>query len=154
MKYTLVNYNSNWADEIDIEGFVVMPSEEWNDIKLFLSKYKVEFEYYVGTNEEIYYADGIEILADYSTKSITEEEYKTLENLKLKRLGFIGPIESLEYMVEKVTPNPDYKIPLYDVPKIVRVSYKDRDYKDDIENLIKRGFVKTYQGKTGETWEL
>ena len=58
MKYYLIKYEDNWADEFDIETFSVMNEEQYNnfnnDLNNIISEIKdEEVEIYFGTNEEI-----------------------------------------------------------------------------------------------------
>jgi hypothetical protein len=74
----LLQWDSNWADEMDIYGFSIMNKSEWEAYKKMLAN-KGEFYIYVGTNEEIEYSKGQELLNEISVKNITEEESKTIQ---------------------------------------------------------------------------
>jgi hypothetical protein len=79
----LVKYDSNWADEMDINGFKVLTNEQWEKYqKDFKKLFKKEcYSYYVGTNEEIEYSDFDEFISDFKTSEITDEEAAVIEKL-------------------------------------------------------------------------
>lgn len=79
----LVKYDSNWADEMDIDGFKVLTNEQWEQYqKDFKKHFKEEgYIYYVGTNEEIEYNDFEEFRNDFNVSEITDEEAAVLEKL-------------------------------------------------------------------------
>jgi len=82
-KNVLLTWNSNWADEMDIQGFIVTTQSEYDDWKTFLENKKLDFEIYVGTNEGIEYSSGAELLAEVDVEDITSEEM----NVVLKMFG-------------------------------------------------------------------
>jgi len=91
----LVKYDSNWADEMDIEGFKVFTDEQWEDHqKAFQKRFKEDkvYTYYVGTNEEIEYSSFKEFMRDFKVSEITDEEAAVLEklfdNLSTRGYGF------------------------------------------------------------------
>ena len=79
MKRTLIKWDSNWADEMDIQGFVIVPTEEANEFNRKLSELKCSFVICVGTNEEIDYDSGQDLLNDLDFTELTEEQYKVID---------------------------------------------------------------------------
>ncbi len=77
MQHVLVKWSSNWADEMDIEGFRIMKQEEWEAYKKEVRKKKY-FCIYVGTNEDIEYSSGEDLLAEIKVKKITPEEERII----------------------------------------------------------------------------
>lgn len=79
----LVKYDSNWADEMDIDGFKVLTNEQWEKYQQDFKKHFKEecYSYYVGTNEEIEYSDFDEFISDFKASEITNEEAAVLEKL-------------------------------------------------------------------------
>lgn len=79
MEYLLIKYRDNWADEIDVEGFVVVKKSDWeallNKMQAFFSA-RISWEFGIGTNEEIYY-------------STFKEWEKTLKYTELSEVEFI-----------------------------------------------------------------
>ncbi len=94
MKYYLVKFNSNWADEMSIYGHLAMKEKEYLVWKNRIDSFKFPINCYVGTNEDIDITK-----ADYSTQEISEQEYKTLKKLKLLDIGSSNCI-TLEYHEE------------------------------------------------------
>jgi hypothetical protein len=76
----LVQWDSNWGDEMDIEGFSILTKSAWEDYKKMLEN-KGRFYIYVGTNEEIDYNNGNQLLKEISVKDITEDEAKIIIKL-------------------------------------------------------------------------
>ena len=63
----LVRFTDNWADEMDVEGFKVLPNSafmQWarlvEDVSTAIDK-GYEFEWFIGTNESIVYRTGREL---------------------------------------------------------------------------------------------
>ena len=81
MSKVLVKWSDNWADEMDLEGFAVMESQEWKDIKKKFEKHDHGFDISVGTNEDIDYSDGKDFLRHIETKNISDDEAKMLKKL-------------------------------------------------------------------------
>jgi len=89
----LVICKSNWADEMDIDGFSIYQRRVWEN---YLKK--VEDKYFksdspqaripVGTNEDVEYESLSDYLDDFIVKEITVEESATLK--KLFNLDFNG----------------------------------------------------------------
>lgn len=78
MQKVLVQWNTNWADEMDIQGFQILTVDEWNDYKSAVEKRK-NFEIYVGTNEEISYDSGEDLLEELEVTLITKVEVEIIE---------------------------------------------------------------------------
>lgn len=79
----LIVTNTNWADEMDIWGFEIVPNNALYEIQLIAInealKYEDNIEIYVGTNEEIYF--NKDFLRDFIIKDITQEDVDTLIKL-------------------------------------------------------------------------
>lgn len=89
MKYFLVKYNGNYADEFDVYFHQVMSEEELTKARDLISKtdwQDVTFGF--GTNEEIsvYTEELMKYLED--PIEITEEEYSILKKLGLLKINF------------------------------------------------------------------
>jgi hypothetical protein len=91
----LVKYDSNWADEMDIDGFRVFTDKQWEKYqKDFKKLFKEDrgYTYYVGTNEDIEYNSFDEFMSDLKVSEITDEEATVLkkffDNLTTYGYGF------------------------------------------------------------------
>jgi len=84
----LLQWDSNWADEMDIYGFSLMDKEDWLDYKKYLKERKRGFTFYIGTNEEIEYRNGKELLDEITVTEITDKEAATVEKLFSGEGGF------------------------------------------------------------------
>ena len=89
----LVKYDSNWADEMDIDGFRLFTDKQWEKYqKDFQKHFKKDkrYTYYVGTNEDIEYGDFDGFMSDFKVSEITDEEAAVLSKLfdNLKDYGY------------------------------------------------------------------
>ena len=84
----LVKFESNWADEMDVCGFAVMSSDEWNKVRQIILLIKDEFSISVGTNEEIEYENGQELLDEYEVCEISDDESQIIQRLFGHHYGY------------------------------------------------------------------
>ena len=99
MEYILVRFHTNWADEMDIDGFEVMTKEEWNKNLSILDRHfeKHEFlEIPFGTNESNEDYTKESFLAEFTLKEITEDDFKVFEKLNLLWSGHFPSFENIE----------------------------------------------------------
>jgi len=156
----IVKWEDNWADEMDLNGFVIMKEEDWNRFLVYMGNIDYEIVYCIGTNEEITYANGNEALNYFEMEFITSDQAQVFEDLNITTSGFSGPgIMDFLYDIqdlEECNYSPEYQSWDKEIykPKKVSVSYKVRNWIKRTEDLAKAGYEKTYTGKTGETWEL
>jgi hypothetical protein len=95
MEKVLLKWSSNWADEMDVEGFDIMKKTEWEEFKKKVRKMK-NFCVYIGTNEEIDYANGEDLLAEIKVKKISPEEERIIKKFVGSTFGFT----SFLYVIE------------------------------------------------------
>jgi hypothetical protein len=86
MKKLLVKFDSNWADEMDIDGFMVMTQDEWDQYKAHTKKFfeqlgERSWSFGIGTNEEIEYESHDEFIRELKVEEITDVEYESLAHL-------------------------------------------------------------------------
>lgn len=86
MEKVLVKWSSNWADEMDIQGFSIMKKQEWEHYKKEVIKLK-NFCIYVGTNEEIDYRSGEDLLEEITIKKISPEEERLIKKFIGSKFG-------------------------------------------------------------------
>ena len=90
-KYYLVTFQSNWADEMDVEGGRIMTEKEKEK---YFASIKKEFDeqgsytYYIGTNQDINFDTYEELDESFSIDKISKEERKVLVKLGLDAYGF------------------------------------------------------------------
>jgi hypothetical protein len=100
MNNILIKYHKNWADELDVEGFMLWTEEKWNEhlskVKEYFEKSPHTVEMYFGTNEAIEYDNFEEYKRSFEVKKITPEEAKTLKKLFDEKLGHVLLIEDFE----------------------------------------------------------
>lgn len=105
----LVKFVDNWADEMDIEGFSIMPTgqfTQWARTVEEVAK-KIDdgrsFEWYFGTNEWINWDSGKEFKEAFSCEVITDEEADVLKRLLLEdfdKYGIFPSGQDMTYFLE------------------------------------------------------
>lgn len=85
----LLEWNSNWADEMDVQGFVIIDEQEWKNQRKALKEKTEEFEICIGTNEYIDYENGKQLLDEISVTKLTDEEAKIITKKIGSEFGFI-----------------------------------------------------------------
>jgi hypothetical protein len=88
-KYYLTTIDTNWADEMDIEGHVAMNQKEYDSWQKTLKKVKFPVTINIGTNEDLEISSKNEI----DVREISKQDYETLKKLGLKSRGFTNCIE-------------------------------------------------------------
>jgi len=92
-KYYLVEWDSNWADEIDVTGFAVFKGEDLKQYKEKLQQHKSNITFYIGTNEEIEYKNGQAVLDDLTITEIEFSDFRTIQYLFDGSYGFTNFLE-------------------------------------------------------------
>lgn len=89
MKYYLVKYNGNYADEFDVYFHQVMSEKELAKVKRVIADANWEYEeFYFGTNESID-VNSYELIKELNNAiEITQEQFKVLQDLNLTRVSF------------------------------------------------------------------
>lgn len=89
MKYYLVQYSGNYADEFDIYFHTVMSEDELKEAKKTISNTSWEYEeFYFGTNESIDISTYDLIQNLNNAKELTEEQYNVLTDLGITNISF------------------------------------------------------------------
>jgi hypothetical protein len=91
----LLTASVNYADEFDMSEFMVDTVEEWLKTVEFLEKYTEEIEFYFGTNEELYFRNGKDLLSKINVRVISEEESNVLNKLFYGSFGEAGIFEHI-----------------------------------------------------------
>jgi hypothetical protein len=91
-EFVLIRWNTNWADEMDIEGYEIHKKSHYDVWAEHAVNHADSFEICIGTNEEIYYVNGQELLNDLTVISITDKEATTFRKLLGKSFGFTDGI--------------------------------------------------------------
>jgi len=84
MTYVLVKLSANYADEFDVEGFMVMAADAWEEVKQDTKQVFDgcgSYEWYFGTNEYITFDSYEHWLRCLDETEITEDEFKTIIKL-------------------------------------------------------------------------
>ena len=91
MKQFLVKTSTNWADEIDLDGFIILDEKELEKATKEMTELAAddfEAEVSVGTNEEMD-VEAEEVLEELNNAvELTPEEYENISRLIGTRYGF------------------------------------------------------------------
>lgn len=91
MKQYLIKTSTNWADEIDLDGFIILDEKELEEAKkemADLAAEDFEAEVSIGTNEEID-VEASEVLVELNDAvELTPAEYENISRLIGTRYGF------------------------------------------------------------------
>lgn len=90
MKY-LLKLNTNWADEMDIDGAYMLTEEKYNKFLEAVTSFEEDTCFYmcIGTNEEID-CQWCDIANDFEIMEITDSQAKMLEQLGMTNMGWAG----------------------------------------------------------------
>lgn len=86
-----IQFNDNWADEMDVRGGKIMTEKEYEE---YITAAKKAFEvndyidFWIGTNESIDYGDFTDFINTLTIYSITEKEENVLRRFNLENYGF------------------------------------------------------------------
>lgn len=91
MKQYLIKTSTNWADEIDLDGFIILDEKELEEAKkemADLAAEDFEAEVSIGTNEEID-VEASEVLVELNDAiELAPAEYENISRLIGTRYGF------------------------------------------------------------------
>jgi hypothetical protein len=90
----LLKLDSNYADEFDVSGLLIVDREQWEKDKLLIGDYKKSLEMYFGSNESLDYENGKEFLEEIEEMVITEEQEKFLKKIFEEKYYAFGNIIS------------------------------------------------------------
>jgi len=77
-KHVLLKFADNWADEMDVEGFLVVTEAHWAERQAAIQAQTSELSLSIGTNEALEWADGEELLACIEVRELSEAETQVL----------------------------------------------------------------------------
>ena len=89
-------FEDNWADEMDVQGFVILTEKRWEAYKASGIAKNRRFSLCVGSNEDIEYQNGKELLKNIKVRPITNEEEKTITKIFGDSFGTTNFLSYLE----------------------------------------------------------
>lgn len=96
-KFYILKYEDNWADEMDIQSFVILNEEDkikfYDKAKNNLDKLNKELVVCLGTNEEIIFKKGSDFIKKLKVKEMSETEANIIKNYISKK--YYGPADIL-----------------------------------------------------------
>ena len=90
----LVKANVNYADEFDMEDFTTMTVETYKELVELLKNHDDEIEWYFGSNEELSFNNGQDLLDCFEVVKISEEEDEVLDKLFGGSFGEAGVFDN------------------------------------------------------------
>lgn len=88
MAKVLVTWKDNWADEMDVEGFKIYDEADWKSYEAEMKAVEKKFDICIGSNEEIEFDCGQDLLNTLTVKKISDDEAKTVTKLFGTDFGF------------------------------------------------------------------
>jgi len=77
-EYVIARFNSNWADEFGIESYSILEKPEFEKLKAYLKTIKTPITKCFGTNEEIEFENGQEVLDSIELEDISEDRARVI----------------------------------------------------------------------------
>lgn len=108
VEYYLLSYQDNWADEMDVEGFVILDTQqmiEWNETMVKVKELlkNTTYDFWIGTNEGIEYDSFDEFIRCFSRRKISAEVASTLKGtlgMEDGRYGIIPTLDDINNWIE------------------------------------------------------
>lgn len=102
-EFYLIKYDDNWADEMDVSGFIVCNFQEMSDWKKAMSNLKeiMQYSYFthqIGSNEEIMYTTFEEFDSCFEVCHITKREYESIKDIFGREYGLIPYEQVLDFI--------------------------------------------------------
>lgn len=80
-QYLMVSYDGNWQDEFTVAGWWFTTKDNYERWWKAVDEVDIPAESSIGTNEAMLYEDINDYKNCFSTKKITEEEYKVVKKV-------------------------------------------------------------------------
>jgi hypothetical protein len=101
-KNYLATFSGNYADEFDMSEFMTMKGDEIISIIELLKSYEDEIEICFGTNEDLQFEDGDDLLSQISIKEISDAEADVLDRLFGGGFGDSGVFDYISEMESEI----------------------------------------------------
>ena len=151
-KYYLLTFNGNYADEFDMSEFTIMNGYSVINFTDGLKSHDEEFEVYFGTNEELIFDDGNDLLSQITIKEITEEEYDVLDKLFGGSFGEAGVFDYVIDMATEIDEDEDYDVSYKQIKdnQIKELKSKLSNYDWTMLEIDDENFIFKYSNLNGE----
>ena len=134
MKQFLIKTSTSWADEIDLDGFIILDEKELEEATKEMTELAAdnfEAEISIGSNEEMN-IEASEVLNELNSAiELTPEEYENISRLIGTRYGF-----SLYYEFKNCSGLDDYYEEVEERKKENKEQKKINARFDEIKNLF------------------
>ncbi len=97
-----IKFDSNYADEFDVEGFMIVANDVWERYVNSLTDedFGEHNEFYFGTNESLSFDDKAYYLSSFETKEVSDDELVVIKKFFGLKSGFIPLNEDKFYPEE------------------------------------------------------
>jgi hypothetical protein len=104
LKYYLVKYNAACDYGFTVNGNAVVSHELWLNLISDIGEIKNPFNIALGTNQEVYYEDGIDLIQDFDIEELNANEaYIFIDKLIFNDVEYIEDINKIletDFLVE------------------------------------------------------
>lgn len=101
MSNLFIKYRDNWADEMDLFGFAIIQKDKWEALLVRMQKFfdrKGEWNFGVGTNEDVEYSSYDGWLQHFTVTELSEAESEAL--LAVSKRTKLGPDDESHCLVQ------------------------------------------------------
>jgi len=88
MSKVLVSISKDYADEFEVTGFAIFKNKEWKKLEKECLKKKKPFSVSFGSNQELEFENGEDLIDSLYFKNLSKEEAKIIEKKLGKSFGF------------------------------------------------------------------
>ena len=143
-KYYLMQFNDNYCDEFDVQGFSLITLDQYKMYEFVVNnvnKYYGSYTVGIGSNEDIEYQTLSEFLSCIKVSEISTNDYRSINTYFGNNYGLVYPISDIEFIAEEL----DYKKePVIKKPVLYKIMNTSSDItwlvnatKEDIINYAK-----------------
>lgn len=101
MKYYLIKFHDNWADEMDIDGFAIISEKLWDLVVKITAIVKNEpYSLGFGTNQCIDYRSIADLMTRFEVCEPLDSDIKVIKSLFPGRFGHFPLNQLLECLFE------------------------------------------------------
>ena len=104
-KYYLMNFESDYADEFNVEGFSLITLDQYKMYQFLVNnqdKYTESFDIGFGSNQELYFENLSEFLDCIAVAEISTNDYRSINAYFGNNYGLVHPFKDIEYFAKKL----------------------------------------------------
>lgn len=104
-KYYLMQFNDNYCDEFDVQGFSLITLDQYKMYEFVVNnvnKYYGSYTVGIGSNEDIEYQTLSEFLSCIKVSEISTNDYRSINAYFGNNYGLVYPISDIEFIAEEL----------------------------------------------------